>query len=146
VLESLESKTRGQSGKSDGRTDKLTSVLSFLITPRRQIPPDFPEPFYDGNQPKCLRQLAHRTELCLPLRQAQAAITAAVTAIPTATGTERARGHALRTEQAQIRPSPPPCRRQKPRTPREATQRCSSETDRAPFPSARALRARPEGL
>lgn len=73
-----------------GRTDK-----SFLIN---QTPPDFPEPLnHEGNQRKCLHQLAHRTETLLPLHQAQAAITAAATAIPTATGPERARAHALRT-------------------------------------------------
>lgn len=48
--------------------------------------------------------------------------------------------------QTQIRPSPPPCRRQRPWASRATAPRCSNETGRAPFPSARALRARPEGL
>lgn len=78
-----------------GRTDKATvlspqTIISSKLSRNSQL---------QKKQPKCLRQLAHRTELPLLLHQAQAAITAAATAIPTAIGIARARARALRTDQ-----------------------------------------------
>lgn len=74
--------------------------LSFLIIPQKTNSSRLSRTFQlRRNQQKCLHQLARRIERSLPLRQVQAAITAAAAAIPTATGPERARARALRTDQ-----------------------------------------------
>jgi hypothetical protein len=74
------------------RADKPTR-----IDHPEQIPPTSHLP----TTKQCPHQLTHRTEHSLPRRQAQAAITAAATAIHTATDPETARARALRTGQTE---------------------------------------------